>query len=85
MGIPDNLFFKNKESRKAPNSCYLFKDGKVILLPKVRTEYGRKGFHSIGGKLFSMLPLQGRSLNRKDFLGFINNYYYELCIPVGLT
>ena len=50
-------------------------NARMILLPEVRTEYGRKGFHFIGGKLFNMLPLQGRNLNRTYFLDLINNYY----------
>ena len=45
----------------------------MILLPKIRTENGRKSFHFIGGKLFNMLPLEGRNLNRPDFLDFIYN------------
>ena len=47
----------------------------MILLPKIRTEFGRKSLHFAGGKLFNMLPLEGRSLSRPDFLKFIDNYY----------
>ena len=50
-------------------------NAKMILLPKIRTKYGRKRFHFAGGKLFNMLPLEGRSLSRPDFLKFIDNYY----------
>ena len=48
-------------------------NAKIVLLPKIRTEYGRKSFHFTGGKLFNMLPLEG--LNRPDFSDFIDNYY----------
>ena len=60
-------------------------NAKMILLPKVRTECGRKRFHFISRKLFNMLPLQGRSLSGANLLDFINNYYYYLQIPVGFT
>ena len=50
-------------------------NAKMVLLPKIRTEYGRKSFHFTGGKLFNMLRLEGRSLNRPDFSDFIDNHY----------
>ena len=48
---------------------------KMVLLPKIRTEYGRKSFQFTGGKRFNLIPLEGRSLNGPEFSNFIDNYY----------
>ena len=47
----------------------------MVLLPKIRTEYGRKSFQFTGGKRFNLIPLEGRSLNGPEFSNFIDNYY----------
>ena len=47
----------------------------MILQPKTKAKYGRKSFHFNGGKLFNMLPLEGRSLDRLEFSNFLDNYY----------
>ena len=61
---------------------------KIILLPKIKTEYGRKHLHFNGGKIYDMLPLEGGSLNRQDFLMILdtlaNNFLTCFTQPIFL-
>ena len=54
----------------------------MTILPKDKTEYGRKSFHSNGGKLFNMLPLEGHCLRKLDFSSFLESHYSSLSFNI---
>ena len=56
-----NYFELREHSHNTKNKIIL------IRLPKIRTEFGRKGFYFQGGKFYNELPLKLRNSERKTF------------------
>ena len=79
--IKRDLFKKTFETREITTrdpQFWIRHNAKIIILPKIKTENGRKSVHFNGGKLVNMLPLEGRTLNKLDFSNFLDNHYNYL-------
>ena len=50
-------------------------NSKIIQLPLIKREYARKGFYFTGAKVFNMLPLEGRRLDKIKFVNFVDKYF----------
>ena len=48
---------------------------KIIGLPMIKTEYGRKIFSFTGAKEYNMLPLEAREMPTTDFLTLLKKQF----------
>lgn len=50
-------------------------NSKIIKLPLIKREYARKGYYFTGAKIYNMLPLEGRNLEKIKFVNFVDKYF----------
>ena len=60
-------YLSNSFARQNSNHSYSTRNNDFLILPKVRTNYGKRTFLFSGAGLFNSLPPKIRNVDNKDF------------------
>ena len=68
-------YLSNSFARQNSNHSYSTRNNDFLILPKVRTNYGKRTFLFSGAGLFNSLPPKIRNVDNKDFARLTREFF----------